>query len=187
MVCNAYTIIEPLAVVIEAFDTFIANIAMPWVLWLQNLTLWTNIAWIKILVQVQERYLLRLLDISRIFEDTGQESNKCEEIEDTHKPSEPMRSLTWKHKDLKQHKGHSKYDHEGYHSFIRSINFHHWLSQLHTCIVIARLITKDLFYFFLQCYIFDLVKILNWLHIPIILKIFVSTFEYQFLNRFRAP
>ena len=51
MVADSDAVVKPLAVVIEAIDAFVADVAVSRLLGPQNFTSWTDVTWVKVLVQ----------------------------------------------------------------------------------------------------------------------------------------
>ena len=66
MVTKPNTVIKPVAMMIKSVDTSVANEAVSRFLWPEDFTSWTDEGWIKVLVQLQERYSFRLFHIARI-------------------------------------------------------------------------------------------------------------------------
>lgn len=57
VVANTHTVVQPLAVVIKSVNAFVADVAVSRLHGSQDLTCWTDVAWVEELVHLQETHL----------------------------------------------------------------------------------------------------------------------------------
>lgn len=79
MVAKSNTIVEPVAMVVKSVDAFVADEAVPRLLWPEDLASWADEGWVKVLVQLQEGDALRLFDVTGVTVACDEKEDVCED------------------------------------------------------------------------------------------------------------
>ena len=86
MITSADAVVEPVAMVVKPVHALITNEAVSRLLWTEYLALWADVTLIEVLVEFQERYLLRLLHVTWVLAAANQEEEVAQSKQTGHCP-----------------------------------------------------------------------------------------------------